>query len=105
MLYNGWGIYGLLLYSFEYLASCWKFKCYEAKIEEGFFCYYLVCRRSNRLHTGRIIDFVTGADKIPPHGFNEMLSLEFLHSCDKMLPTTSMCSITMRIMLQGVWLL
>ena len=56
---------------------------------------------------GRVVGvFFTGVDKIPPLGFDKMPSLEFLHGCDKMLPTASTCSITMRIpMLQGVWLL
>ena len=41
--------------------------------------------------------FFTGADKIPPLGFNKTPSLEFLDGCDKILPTASTCSITMRI--------
>jgi len=41
--------------------------------------------------------FVSGARTIPPGGFGKPDSLEFLHSTDAVLPTSSTCDITLRI--------
>lgn len=44
-----------------------------------------------------VLVFVSGARTIPPGGFGKPGSLEFLHSTDAVLPTSSTCDITLRI--------
>ena len=45
-----------------------------------------------------ILVFFTGADKIPPLGFEKLPRLLFLEGCpEKILPTASTCAIELRI--------
>lgn len=47
--------------------------------------------RTQHLHLKDLLAFITGADKIPPMGFDQWIQIIFLYEAKETLPTTSTC--------------